>query len=65
MKWILKYKQKSKQKKGFLLRMGEKEQKFDYTVNKIYLALMELRVPSVLVLTYYMQNNKIKKRCFV
>lgn len=45
--------------------MGEKEQKFDYTVNKIYLALMELRVPSVLVLTYYMQNNKIKKRCFV
>lgn len=63
MKWILKYKQKSKQKKKIFTEDGEKEQKFDYTVNKICLALMELRVPSVLVLTYYMQNNKIKKRC--
>lgn len=61
----LKIQTEKQTKKRIFTEDGKKEQKFDYTVNKIYLALMELRVPSVLVLTYYMQNNKIKKRCFV
>lgn len=59
----LKIQTEKQKKKKIFTEDGEKEQKFDYTVNKICLALMELRVPSVLVLTYYMQNNKIKKRC--
>lgn len=61
----LKIQTEKQTKKRIFTEDGKKEQKFDYTVNKICLALMELRVPSVLVLTYYMQNNKIKKRCFV
>lgn len=61
----LKIQTEKQKKKKIFTEDGEKEQKFDYTVNKICLALMELRVPSVLVLTYYMQNNKIKKRCSV
>lgn len=61
----LKIQTEKQTKKKIFTEDGEKEQKFDYTVNKICLALMELRVPSVLVLTYYMQNNKIKKICSV